>query len=65
MALKWTVVHAHYRGEPPKRSDFDAAFNEKDKVYRCGKCQKVVAGLERGKRQRLYVLAKDVVVDVG
>lgn len=57
------VVHAHYKGEPPKRSDFDASFAEKDKVYRCGKCKKVVAGVERGRHERLYVLAKDVVVD--
>ena len=57
------VVHAHYKGETPKRSDFNASFDEKDKVYRCGKCKKVVAGVERGKRNKLYVLAKDVVVD--
>ena len=57
------VVHAHYKGEAPKRSDFNASFDEKDKVYRCGKCKKVVAGVERGKRNKLYVLAKDVVVD--
>jgi len=63
MVAKWTVVHVHYRGEPPKRSDSDASFDEKDKVYRCGKCKKVVAGVERGKRNKLYVLAKDVVVD--
>lgn len=63
MVAKWIVVHAHYRGEPPKRADFDANFDEKDKVYRCGKCKKVVAGVEKGKRRRLYVLAKDAVVD--
>lgn len=64
MAAKWLVVHAHYKGEPPKRFDSDAFFDAKDEVYRCGKCQKVVAGVEKGKRQRLYVLAKDVIVDV-
>lgn len=64
MAAKWSVVHAHYKGVPPKRSDFDATFDQKNKAYRCGKCNKVVAGVERGKRQRLYVLAKDVVVSV-
>jgi len=58
------VVHAHYKGEPPKRSVFSASFEEKDKVYRCGKCKKVVAGIEQGKRKRLYVLTKDVVVDL-
>ena len=63
MAKKWLVVHAHYRGTPPKRADFNASFEEKDKVWRCGKCQKAVAGIETGKRQRLYVLAKDVIVD--
>lgn len=63
MAAKWMVAHAHYKGEPPKRSDFDASFEEKNKVYKCDKCQKVVAGIEQGRRQRLYVLAKDVVVD--
>lgn len=64
MTARWMVVHAHYKGEPPKRSDFNASFDEKEKVYKCGKCKKVVAGLERGKRNRLYVLAKDVVVYV-
>lgn len=64
MTAKWMVVHAHYKGEPPKRSDSDASLDKKDKVYRCGKCKKVVAGVEKGKRQRLYVLTKDVVVDV-
>ena len=63
MTGKWLVVHVHYKGESPKRSNFNASFEEKDKVYRCGKCQKVVAGIERGKRRRLYVLTKDVVVD--
>lgn len=63
MTGKWMVVHVHYRGEPAKRSDFDASFDEKEKVYKCSKCNKVVAGLEQGRRQRLYVLAKDVVVD--
>lgn len=62
MTAKWLVVHAHYKGEPPQRSDFEASFEEKSQVYRCPKCKKVVAGVERGKRQRLYVLAKDVVV---
>lgn len=65
MASKWMVVHAHYRGEPPRRSDFDASFDEKDKVYRCGKCKKVVAGVEQRRRSKLYILVKDVVVDVG
>ena len=65
MASKWIVVHAHYRGEPPKRSDFDASLDEKDQVYKCSKCKKAVACIETGKRKRLYVLAKDVVVDVG
>jgi hypothetical protein len=65
MSAKWIVVHAHYKGEPPKRSDFHTSFEEKDKVYRCSKCKKVVAGIEQGKRKRLYVLAKDVLVDVG
>ena len=60
---KWIVVHAHFEGEPPKRSDLVARFDEEDKVYRCGKCNKAVAGLERGRRERLYVLAEDVVVD--
>ena len=64
MSKKWLVVHTHYKGEPPKRSDFSASFDEKDKVYRCGKCKKVVAGVEKGKRKRLYVLTKDVVVDL-
>ena len=64
MVARWMVVHAHYRGEPSGRSDFDVSLDEKDKVYRCGKCKKVVAGIETGKRERLYVLAKDVVVDV-
>lgn len=63
MAAKWIVVHAHYKGELLKRSDFDAVFDEKEKVYKCPKCKKVVAGVERGKRTRLYVIAKDVVVD--
>ena len=63
MAAKWMVVHAHYKGEPPNRSDFDTSFAEKDEVYRCGKCKKVVAGVEKGKHKRLYVLDKDVVVD--
>lgn len=63
MAAKWMVIHAHYKGEPPKRSDFEARFEEKDKVYRCPKCKKVVAGQEQGRRKRLYILAKDVVVD--
>lgn len=65
MTAKWMVFHVHYQGEPPKRSDSEASFEEKEKVYRCGKCKKVVAGLEQGRRQRVYVLAKDVVVDVG
>lgn len=64
MGAKWMVVHAHYKGEPPKRSDADAAFDEKDQVYKCGKCKKVIAGVEQGKYQRLYVLAKDVLVAV-
>jgi len=64
MSKKWLVAHAHYKGEPPKRSDFNASFEEKDKVWRCGKCKKVVVGIETGKRKRLYVLAKDVVVGV-
>ncbi|OGD85257.1 hypothetical protein A2696_01235 [Candidatus Curtissbacteria bacterium RIFCSPHIGHO2_01_FULL_41_13] len=64
MAAKWMVVHAHYKGESPKRSDSEANFAEKEKVYRCGKCKKVVAGVEQGRRNKLYVLAKDVVVDV-
>ena len=64
MPTKWLVVHAHYKGEPPERSDFDASFDEKDKVYRCPKCKKAVAGIERGRRNRLYILLKDVVVDV-
>lgn len=63
MTAKWMVVHAHYKGKPPKRSDFNASFDEKDEVYRCGKCKNVVAGLEKGRRNRLYVLARDVVVD--
>lgn len=63
MTTKWIVVHAHYKGEPPKRSDFDASFEEENKVYSCPKCKKVVAGIERGRRNRLYILAKDVVVD--
>lgn len=63
MSKKWLVVHAHYKGEPSKRSDFNASFEEKDKVYRCPKCKKVVAGIETGKHKRLYVLAKDVVAD--
>ena len=65
MAKKWLVVHAHISGESPKRSDFNASFDEKDQVWRCGKCKKAVAGIERGRRQRLYVLVKDVVVDAG
>lgn len=64
MTSKWVVVHAHYKGEPPKRSDSKASLDEKNKVYRCDKCQKVVAGVEQGKHQRLYVLAKDVLVAV-
>ena len=64
MTTKWIVVHAHYKGEPPKRSDFDASLDKKDKVYECSKCKKVVAGIESGRRQRLYVLRKDTVVDV-
>lgn len=64
MAAKWIVVHSHYKGEPPKRSDFDVSLDEKAEVYKCGKCKKVVAGVEKERRQRLYVLAKDVVVDV-
>lgn len=64
MSNKWMVVHTHYKGEPPKRSDFNASFEEKDKVYKCPKCKKVVAGIEKGELTRLYVLAKDVVVDV-
>lgn len=64
MTGKWIVIHAHYKGEPPKRSDFDAAFDAKEKVYRCLKCKKVVGGIERGRHTRLYVLAKDVVADV-
>ncbi|MBI3109555.1 hypothetical protein HYZ06_00760 [Candidatus Daviesbacteria bacterium] len=64
MTKKWLIVHAHYKGEPPKRFDFNASFDEKDKVYRCGKCKKVVAGVEKGRLKRLYVLAKDVVVGV-
>ncbi|MBI2185055.1 MAG: hypothetical protein HYU39_08875 [Thaumarchaeota archaeon] len=63
MPKKWVVAHAHVTGEPPKRSDFDASFDEKDKVYRCLKCKKAVAGIETGRRKRLYVLRKDVVVD--
>lgn len=63
MAAKWIVVHAHYKGEPPKRSDFDAALDEKEKIYKCPKCKKVVAGIERGRHTRLYIIAKDVVVD--
>ena len=64
MTTKWIVVHAHYKGEPPKRSDFDASLDKKDKVYSCPKCKKVVAGIEGGRSQRLYVLSKDVVVNV-
>jgi len=65
MSKKWLVAHAHYKGEPSKRFDFDADFAGKNKVYRCPKCKKVIAGIETGRRERLYVLAKDVVVDVG
>jgi len=64
LTAKLIVVHAHYKGEPPKRSDFNVSFEEKDKVYRCGKCKKVVAGVEQGRLKRLYVLAKDVVVSL-
>lgn len=64
MTARWMVVHAHYKGEPPKRSDSEASFEEKDKVYRCPKCKKVVAGVGQGRRQRLYILVKDVIVDV-
>lgn len=64
MTARWKVVHAHYKGEPPKRSDSIASFEEKDKVYKCSKCNKAVAGIEQGRHQRLYVFAKDVVVDV-
>ncbi len=66
MPTKWMVVHAHYnKEEPPERSDFEASFDAKDKVYRCPKCKKAVAGIERSRRNRLYILRKDVVVNVG
>ena len=64
MPKQWMVIHAHYKGEPPKRSDFAASFDEKDKVYTCPKCKKVVAGIEQGRRKKLYVLTKDVVMNV-
>ena len=64
MSTKWMVAHAHYQGEPPERSDFDASFDEKHKAYKCPKCKKFVAGIQAGRRKKLYVLRKDVVVDV-
>lgn len=64
MATEWIVVHAHYKGEPPERSDFKASFDEEYKAYRCPKCRKFVAGIEAGRPRRLYVLRKDVAVNI-
>lgn len=65
MPTKWKVVHSHYtRAQPPERSDYAASLDKEQKAYLCPKCKKFVAGIEAGRHQRLYVLRKDVVVDV-